>query len=178
MLVIDFWVNFCVFPRETQQFPKRMTANSWHVAENPRAGAVVGFSGTNDNHRLLPLQVRQAKLEEPSLKGTNGRMLDLVLRHTNCYTTLSADPVSSLDGGIVITLVGCVASAIQRASPVGVRAPSQIPAILPSLTPLPPPSLIGQAPLAGPVGPSHGVRQCEGVAGLRCPDGRGDQQVR
>lgn len=56
MLTIDFFLNFCVFPRDTRQFPQRLTANSWHIAEN-REGAVVGFSGTKDTHRLLPLQV-------------------------------------------------------------------------------------------------------------------------
>ena len=91
MLMIDFFLNYCVFPSDTKQFPKRMTANSWHVAENPR-GTVVGFSGTNDNHRLLPLQVRQAEPDEPSLQGTNGKMLSLVLTHTKGYTTLSAPP--------------------------------------------------------------------------------------
>ena len=96
MSLIDFWLNYCVFPLDTKQFPQRMTANSWHVAENLRAGAVVGFSGTNDNHRLLPLQVRQAKLDEPSLEGTNGRMLDLVLRDTKGYTALPAPPTVSM----------------------------------------------------------------------------------
>jgi len=57
MLMIDFFLNFCVFPRDTRQFPQRLTANSWHIAEN-RDGAVVGFSGTKDTHRLLPLQVK------------------------------------------------------------------------------------------------------------------------
>ena len=101
MAMIDFWLNYCVFPRDTKQFPQRMTANSWHVAENPRGGsAVVGFSGTNDNHRLLPLQVRQAELDEPSLRGTNGKMLSLVLLHTAGYNALPEPPVVSKPGGM------------------------------------------------------------------------------
>lgn len=59
MAVVDFWLNFCVFPAETQQYPQRLAANAWHVAENARR-EVAGFSGTNDNHRLLPTQVMGA----------------------------------------------------------------------------------------------------------------------
>ncbi|GLC47559.1 hypothetical protein PLESTB_000001100 [Pleodorina starrii] len=49
---------------------------------------VVGFSGTNDNHRLLPLQVHQAHPEESSLRATNGKMLSVILNNTLGYTTL------------------------------------------------------------------------------------------
>eukprot|EP00854_Cymbomonas_tetramitiformis_P000643 gene643-1076_t len=52
---INFWLSNCVLPIETMQYPQRLIANAWHLADNAakRAG---GFSGTNDNHRLLPLQ--------------------------------------------------------------------------------------------------------------------------
>ena len=60
----------------------RLTATSWNLAQN-KSNSIVGFSGTNDNHRILPLQVRQyfASKEEHTdpilnnLEGTNGRML-------------------------------------------------------------------------------------------------------
>lgn len=57
MGAVDFWLNTCVFPLEMQQFPQRLPSSSWHVAQND-GGQVVGFSGTVDNSRLLPLQVR------------------------------------------------------------------------------------------------------------------------
>lgn len=42
---------------------------------------VVGFSGTKDNHRLLPLGVKQDLMtDEPLIHGTDGKMLDLVMR--------------------------------------------------------------------------------------------------
>jgi hypothetical protein len=82
---VNFWLRFVVFPAETNQYPQRLVANSWHLAEGSR---VVGFSGTNDNHRLLPLQVHQAQLEEPLLQATNGKMLDVILKHTKGCTTL------------------------------------------------------------------------------------------
>ena len=107
MAVVDFWLNFIVYPRETQQYPQRLTCNAWHLADNA-LGKVVGFSGTNDNHRLLPLQVHQALLgpgEEKqhqrqlgaegqrqaqmkqSLMATNGKMLAIILDNQR-YDTL------------------------------------------------------------------------------------------
>ena len=87
MAVVDFWLNHCVFPSETRQFPQRLAASSWDLADNGRK-EVVGFSGTNDNHRLLPLQVRQAQLQDHSLSATNGKMLAVILDNTLGYNTL------------------------------------------------------------------------------------------
>lgn len=86
MGVINFWLNFCVFPAEMQQFPKRLLASPWNLADNAN-GRVVGFSGTTDNHRLLPLQVRLHTVGDQALHGTNGKMLDIILRNPE-YTTL------------------------------------------------------------------------------------------
>lgn len=55
---IAFWVCHCLFPCETSQYPQKLLANAWHLADN-RDGLVGGFSGTDDNHRALPLQVKQ-----------------------------------------------------------------------------------------------------------------------
>jgi hypothetical protein len=88
MRVINFWLNSSVFPDEMQYYPQRLSATSWNLAENS-AGQTVGFSGTNDNHRLLPRQVKQyfadpdssdPKLQ--SLMATNGRMLEIILIRT------------------------------------------------------------------------------------------------
>jgi hypothetical protein len=74
-LAINFWLNHCVFPHETMQHPQKLVANAWHLVANPQyvhsepsidgcddahratAATVHGFSGTNGNHRMLPLQV-------------------------------------------------------------------------------------------------------------------------
>lgn len=56
MAVVNFWLYYCVLLKETGQYPKRLVATSWNLADNAD-GRVLGFSGTNDNHRLLPLQV-------------------------------------------------------------------------------------------------------------------------
>eukprot|EP00798_Chlamydomonas_sp_ICE-L_P024220 gene24220-9819_t len=89
MACVDFWLNFIVFKVETQQYPQRVAHHSWHMADNP-LNHTMGFSGTNDNHRLLPLQVHQAHMEETALKATNGKMLNLILENKR-YISLPAD---------------------------------------------------------------------------------------
>jgi hypothetical protein len=91
---IEYWLNSCVFPIEVDQYPQRMVSNAWHLAHNER-GHVVGFSGTNDNHWILPLQVKQHlpwnTTDEiwKNLLSTNGRML-----HTLIEKTLSCEALS------------------------------------------------------------------------------------
>eukprot|EP00198_Chlamydomonas_reinhardtii_P008814 XP_001698151.1 predicted protein [Chlamydomonas reinhardtii] len=86
--VVDFWLRYCVLPAETRQYPQRLGASAWDLAA---AGArVMGFSGTNDNYRLLPLRLHQAAPEDAALKATNGRMLDVTIKHTRGFHTLSS----------------------------------------------------------------------------------------
>lgn len=100
--VINFWLNHCVFPLELQYYPKRLTATSWNLANNPTH--IVGFSGTNDNHRLLPRQVRQCFVDIESsnatwksLLATNGRMLELLLaKTTSCLSLSGSDNIASI----------------------------------------------------------------------------------
>ncbi|EEY58354.1 uncharacterized protein PITG_01010 [Phytophthora infestans T30-4] len=86
---INFYLNTCVFPRDTTQYPQRLSRTAWNLA----AGANnIGFSGTNDNHRLLPLSVAQCEPHEPSLLGTNGKMIDKMLRVTQGYEVIRPSP--------------------------------------------------------------------------------------
>ncbi len=57
-----------------------------------------GFSGTNDNHRLPPLSVTQREPDVPELIGTNGKLIDLFLKHACGYEVLKEDDV---DAGII-----------------------------------------------------------------------------
>lgn len=51
-------------------------------------------AGTNDNHRLLPLTVRQNLKQQGALAGTNGKMLALLLAQENeRYDTLETSEV-------------------------------------------------------------------------------------
>ncbi|KAG6583091.1 uncharacterized protein IUM83_06183 [Phytophthora cinnamomi] len=89
MEAINFYLNTCVFPKDTQQYPQRLSRTAWNLAAGDNN---IGFSGTNDNHRLLPLSVTQREPNEPSLLGTNGKMIDKILQVTRGYEVLRPDP--------------------------------------------------------------------------------------
>ncbi|MCO5562032.1 hypothetical protein L7F22_015658 [Adiantum nelumboides] len=54
--LINFWLNMSVFKTDTAQYQQRIAASSWNLANSHHA---IGFSGTNDTRRLLPLMVEQ-----------------------------------------------------------------------------------------------------------------------
>ncbi|KAI9329926.1 hypothetical protein DFJ73DRAFT_901188 [Zopfochytrium polystomum] len=85
---INFWLQSCVFPRDTTQFKERIAATAWDLAS---ADHCCGFSGTNDSYPLLPLQVKQSDPNIDLIVGTNGLMLDRIIRETRCYTTLRSN---------------------------------------------------------------------------------------
>lgn len=96
MQVVNSWLGFIVFPVETKLCPNYIGTSAWSLANNT-TGETSGFSGTNDNHRLLPLQVRKNSDESlPSLSSTNGKMLDVMMRRTERYVTLG---MSTSGGG-------------------------------------------------------------------------------
>ena len=81
MAAINFWLDACVLPRETMQFPNRLVANAFNLTDNP-TGAVIGFSGTKDTHLLLPLHVKQRDPDgADELLATDGKMCNLVLQN-------------------------------------------------------------------------------------------------
>jgi hypothetical protein len=91
--VIHFWLTTKVFPIETIQYPNRLKATAWHLRP-PVGGSCVGFSGTNDQHRLLPSHVHQHPLIGSALEATNGRMLARLLECAS-YKPLPADPTQA-----------------------------------------------------------------------------------
>lgn len=101
---VDFFLAHCVLPTESRQYPYRLTGTSWNLADNA-ARAVVGFSGTNDHHRLLPLQVHQADHADVQLQGTNGKMLNLLLREAS-YSTLHRAAVAGQDDAAHVSAAG------------------------------------------------------------------------
>jgi|AntRauTorckE5430_2_1112549.scaffolds.fasta_scaffold00188_12 hypothetical protein len=84
---INFWLNTIIFPRYLDCYPQRLVATAWHLASN-RDNCSIGFSGTNDNHLVLPLQLKQYlpwgtdNSIWRNLLSTNGKMLDLVIQKT------------------------------------------------------------------------------------------------
>ena len=90
MEVVFFWLNNFVFPTETKQFPEKLVTNAWNVCDQN----AIGFSGTNDNHKLLPKFVHQIPHEEKHLRGTNGEMIHLIIERTKAVRLLRASESS------------------------------------------------------------------------------------
>ena len=79
--VVNFYLSSVVFPREAKQFPKRLAASAWDLAEKNHL--VTGFSGTNDNRDLLPTSIEQ--LDPLEQLGTNAKVLSYLLQPENDY---------------------------------------------------------------------------------------------
>lgn len=89
-LVVHFWLEAVVFPAETVQYSHRLKSTAWHLRQ-AAGGTCVGFSGTNDQHRLLPLHMKQHPLPDPELEATNGHMLAMLLERAR-YRQLEVPP--------------------------------------------------------------------------------------
>ena len=91
---VNFWLNTIIFPRYLDHYPQRLVATPWHLAFN-KDNCSIGFSGTNDNHLVLPLQLKQYlpwgtdHSVWRNLLSTNGKMLDLVIAKTRICKELS-----------------------------------------------------------------------------------------
>ena len=109
MTVINFFLNHFVFPRHARTFERKLVSSGWDIAlplapssnepcvalkENRRplidsvkrqsgqpSSLTVGFSGTNDNKILLPLNILQNDL--PGLLHTNAEVLRYLLEERN-----------------------------------------------------------------------------------------------
>ena len=101
MTVINYFLNHFVFPRHARTFSTKIISSGWDIpsplpdafrassAESSTPGAksgkskslTVGFSGTNDNKTLLPLNIRQNDL--PGLSHTNAEVLTYLLQPRN-----------------------------------------------------------------------------------------------
>ncbi|KAG8525228.1 uncharacterized protein KY384_008872 [Bacidia gigantensis] len=109
MSVINFYLNHFVFPQYARVFDRKLVSSGWDIAlpdaqtkadktskDKPQRNAksdlglikdctsgslTVGFSGTNDNKALLPMNVRQNDL--PGLSHTNAEVLTYLLQKRN-----------------------------------------------------------------------------------------------
>jgi Protein of unknown function (DUF3638)/Protein of unknown function (DUF3645) len=96
-VVVNHFLNHFVFPAHAKQFSIKLQASGWDVplfslnsnitGEGP--GITTGFSGTNDNKRLLPLTVEQQDL--PRLLHTNAEVLTYLLQKRNRKYMLATD---------------------------------------------------------------------------------------
>ncbi|KAK0715578.1 hypothetical protein B0H67DRAFT_665770 [Lasiosphaeris hirsuta] len=86
---INQYMNVFVFPTYARQFEVKLQASGWDIPLFPSASEdghrqlarTTGFSGTNDNKYLLPLNIKQDDL--PSLSQTNAEVLGYLLQHRN-----------------------------------------------------------------------------------------------
>jgi hypothetical protein len=93
MIVINHFLSKFVFPIHAKQFNIKMQSSGWDIPlsggltdlsldnGNPTPGLTTGFSGTNDNRRLLPLTIQQRDL--PDLVHTNAEVLTYLLQPRN-----------------------------------------------------------------------------------------------
>lgn len=96
VVVINYYLNHFVFPLYARQFKIKLQASGWDIPlflphSRPSASRTLttGFSGTNDNRRLLPLTIRQDDL--PSLSHTNAEVLTYLLQPRNRKYEVAAD---------------------------------------------------------------------------------------
>ncbi|CAF3218262.1 unnamed protein product, partial [Rotaria socialis] len=81
MLVINYFLNHFVFPREAKQFPFKLVSSAWDLSSSLRSKIITGFSGTNDTQLLLPVHIRQYDL--PELQKTDAIVVNNLLQPEN-----------------------------------------------------------------------------------------------
>ncbi|CAM4909258.1 unnamed protein product [Rotaria socialis] len=81
MMVINYFLNHFVFPREAKQFPFKLVASAWDLSSSSRSKIITGFSGTNDTQLLLPVDIRQYDL--PELQKTDAIVVNNLLQSEN-----------------------------------------------------------------------------------------------
>lgn len=99
--VLNHYMNTFVFPVHANQFGVKLQASGWDIpltsrgtlsgAETERRSLTTGFSGTNDNKRILPQNIKQEDL--PSLLQTNAEVLGYLLQKRNqtCYQAVDGN---------------------------------------------------------------------------------------
>ena len=93
MLVIDYFLNSFVFPREAKQFPHKLISSAWDLSSSNRTNSITGFSGTNDTQLLLPVHIQQCDLNQ--LAKTDAIVINNLLQPINeNYRYLPVDSTS------------------------------------------------------------------------------------
>ncbi|KAI8676385.1 hypothetical protein NCS56_00526100 [Fusarium sp. Ph1] len=108
-VVIDYFLNNFVFPRHAKQFEVKLQSNGWDIPLSPLGDTSMqgrssglskplstGFSGTNDNRTMLPLNIEQQDL--PSLHHTSAEVLSYLLHTRNRHCILPIDVRTSQYG--------------------------------------------------------------------------------
>ena len=95
ILVINYFLNSFVFPREAKQFPYKLVSSAWDLSSPIRSHRMTGFSGTNDTQLLLPVHIQQCDL--PQLQKTDAIVINNLLQPENeHYRNVSANTTSEM----------------------------------------------------------------------------------
>ncbi|CAF1123754.1 unnamed protein product, partial [Rotaria sp. Silwood1] len=81
MLVINYFLDYFIFPREAKQFPHKLVASVWDLSSSLRSDIITDFSGMNDTQLLLPIHIRQYDL--PEFQKTDTIVLNNLLKSEN-----------------------------------------------------------------------------------------------
>ncbi|KAJ4211923.1 hypothetical protein NW759_012210 [Fusarium solani] len=91
--VLNYFLNNFAFPQHAKQFSVKLQASGWDIPllsnKSSSKNLTTGFSGTNDNKRILPHTIKQDDL--PSLVQTNAEVLSYLLEPRNQRFYESAD---------------------------------------------------------------------------------------
>ena len=93
LVVTNDHLNTYVFPLCARNFEYKMQASGWDIpgfTQNSDVSLSTGFSGTNENKRMLPLTIRQRDL--PELCHTNAEVLSYLLQKRNRGYFVAASP--------------------------------------------------------------------------------------
>ncbi|ROW09287.1 hypothetical protein VPNG_05843 [Cytospora leucostoma] len=93
--VIDYFLEFIVFPKQMKEFPQKLSTSGWDIGA-VKTHPTTGFSGTIDSRAVLPLDVSYLALEEQ--KFTNAHVLKTLLRSENGLIFLG--PISKNTDGV------------------------------------------------------------------------------
>ncbi|KAF8443938.1 hypothetical protein L210DRAFT_3643514 [Boletus edulis BED1] len=85
---IDFYLSRVVFPKEAKEYPWKLSASSWDLAER-REKPITGMSGTSDERWLLPMSIAQRDLDHQ--KGTDARVLAYLLQPENDFYVVNQE---------------------------------------------------------------------------------------
>jgi hypothetical protein len=99
---VNFFLTHHVFCEELHQFPFRIEATAWDLAQSSQQ-MVMGFSGTKDNKLLFPTQLTFVAPENEGLGqellGTDGKMVHLIQGHSRYHHLFSGIATSGGDAG-------------------------------------------------------------------------------
>jgi hypothetical protein len=117
---IDYFLSHIVFPRELKEFPHKISASGWDMAQ-VRTQPVTGFSGTNDSRLVLPLSIQQLDLK--TQKHTNALVLGHILQDENSIELMShyTDEAEVSDSKRLISLVCSLIPAVRVILDVGAQ---------------------------------------------------------